>query len=102
MRQRDFFLRSGRPSSKPAPWTGRGNFCSRLAGSLSLGAVWLLYFLIRRAAATRVASLFYLTPPVTALMAWALFDERLAPLALLGMAVCVLGVFLVNWKPKEI
>jgi drug/metabolite transporter (DMT)-like permease len=69
---------------------------------LSLGAVWLLYFLIRRAAATRVASLFYLTPPVTALMAWALFNERLAPITLLGMAVCVLGVFLVNWKLKEI
>ncbi len=51
---------------------------------LSLGAVWLLYFLIRRAAATRVASMFYLTPPVTALMAWALFDERLAPMALLA------------------
>jgi drug/metabolite transporter (DMT)-like permease len=67
---------------------------------LSFGAVWLLYFLIRRAAATRVVSLFYLTPPVTALMAWALFDERLAPLALIGMAVCVLGVFLVNWKQK--
>lgn len=66
---------------------------------LSLGAVWLLYFLIRRAAATRVVSLFYLTPPVTALMAWALFDETLKPLALAGMAVCVAGVFLVNWKP---
>jgi drug/metabolite transporter (DMT)-like permease len=66
---------------------------------LSLGAVWLLYFLIRRAAATRVVSLFYLTPPVTALMAWALFDIRLAPLALIGMAVCVSGVFLVNWRP---
>ena len=69
---------------------------------LSLGAVWLLYFLIRRAAATRVVSLFYLTPPVTALMAWALFDERLAPLSLLGMAVCVTGVFLVNWRPRGV
>jgi drug/metabolite transporter (DMT)-like permease len=67
---------------------------------LSFGAVWLLYFLIRRAAATRVVSLFYLTPPVTALMAWLLFDERLAPLALIGMAVRVAGVFLVNWKPR--
>jgi drug/metabolite transporter (DMT)-like permease len=67
---------------------------------LSLGAVWLLYFLIRRAAATRVVSLFYLTPPVTALMAWALFDETLKPLALAGMAICVAGVFLVNWKPR--
>ena len=65
---------------------------------LSLGAIWLLYYLIRRAAATRVVSLFYLTPPVTALMAWLLFDERLAPLALLGMAICVIGVFLVNWR----
>jgi drug/metabolite transporter (DMT)-like permease len=65
---------------------------------LSFGAIWLLYFLIRRAAATRVVSLFYLTPPVTALMAWLLFDERLASLALFGMAICVVGVFLVNWR----
>lgn len=65
---------------------------------LSLGAIWLLYFLIRRSAATRVVSLFYLTPPFTALMAWALFGERLAPMALVGMAVCVAGVFLVNWR----
>ncbi len=65
---------------------------------LSFGAIWLLYFLIRRAAATRVVALFYLTPPVTALMAWGLFDQRLAPLALVGMGVCVLAVFLVNWR----
>lgn len=65
---------------------------------LSFGAIWLLYFLIRRAAATRVVSLFYLTPPVTALMAWGLFNEQLAYLALVGMALCVIGVFLVNWR----
>jgi drug/metabolite transporter (DMT)-like permease len=65
---------------------------------LSFGAIWLLYFLIRRSAATRVVSFFYLTPPVTALMAWLLFDEWLAPLALVGMAICVTGVFLVNWR----
>ena len=65
---------------------------------LSFGAVWLLYYLIRRSAATRVVSLMYLTPPVTALMAWLLFNERLALLGLLGMAICVTGVFLVNWR----
>ena len=65
---------------------------------LSLGAIWLLYFLISRSAATRVVSLFYLTPPVTALIAWALFNERLAVGALIGMVFCVIGVFLVNWK----
>ncbi len=65
---------------------------------LSFGAVWLFYFLIARSAASRVVSLFYLTPPVTALMAWALFEERLEPLSIVGMAICVAGVFLVNWR----
>jgi drug/metabolite transporter (DMT)-like permease len=65
---------------------------------LSFGAIWLLYFLIEHRAATRVVSLFYLTPPFTALMAYALFDERLGLLALAGMAVCAVGVALVNWR----
>jgi drug/metabolite transporter (DMT)-like permease len=82
-------------------WTPQFIFAlSWLVFVLSFGAIWLLYFLIRRSAATRVVSLFYLTPPVTALMAWLLFDERLPPLSLLGMAICVAGVFLVNWRPK--
>ena len=63
---------------------------------LSVVTVWLLMVLIRRGAASRVASLFYLVPPVTALFAWLLFDETLGPLALAGMAVAVLGVALVN------
>jgi drug/metabolite transporter (DMT)-like permease len=71
-----------------------------LVFGLSLGAIGLFYFMIRRSAATRVTSLFYLTPPVTALMAWLLFDERLQPLALVGMAICVAGVFLVNWNGR--
>ncbi len=67
---------------------------------LSLGAIWLLYFLIRHSAATRVASLFYLTPPVTALMAWAMFGDKLDALSLAGMAACAAGVFLVNWRTQ--
>jgi drug/metabolite transporter (DMT)-like permease len=72
-----------------------------LVFGLSFGAIWLLYFLIRHHAAARVVSLFYLTPPLTALMAWLLFDERLSALALAGMAVCVVGVATVNWKTGE-
>jgi len=86
--------------NRTVQWTPQFIFAlSWLVFVLSFGAIWLLYFLIRRAAATRVVSLFYLTPPVTALMAWLLFDERLPPLSLLGMAICVAGVFLVNWRP---
>ena len=81
-------------------WTGEFIFAlTWLIVVLSLGAVWLYYFMIRRAAATRGVSLCYLTPPVTALMAFALFGEKLSFLALVGMAVCVAGVFLVNWRP---
>ena len=65
---------------------------------LSFGAIWLLYFLIRRSAATRVVSLFYLTPPVTALMAWLFFGERLAPLALSRHGDLRHRRFLVNWR----
>jgi drug/metabolite transporter (DMT)-like permease len=62
---------------------------------LSLGAITLLYLLIRRGAASRVSSLFYLVPPTTALMAYFLFDERLTGLALAGMVLTVIGVGLV-------
>lgn len=80
-------------------WTAEFLFAvGWLVFGLSLGAIWLLYFLIRRQAAARVLSLFYLTPPVTALMAWLMFNEQLSPLALVGMAVCVAGVALVNWR----
>ncbi|MEA3028311.1 MAG: hypothetical protein QOF91_3596 [Alphaproteobacteria bacterium] len=72
-----------------------------LVFGLSLGAIWLLYFLIQHRAAARVVSLFYLTPPFTALMAWLMFNEQLSPLALAGMAVCVAGVALVNRRAGE-
>jgi drug/metabolite transporter (DMT)-like permease len=61
---------------------------------LSVGAISLLYHLLRHGAASGVASLFYLVPPVTALMAWMLFGERLDAGALVGLAVIVVAVAL--------
>jgi len=61
---------------------------------LSVGAVSLLNMLIRRGSAVNLASLFYLVPPSTALIAWLLFDEKLAGMALVGMALAVWGVYL--------
>ena len=63
--------------------------------ALSLGASSLLMLLIQAGAATRVTSLFYLVPPCTAVLAWALFDERLGWSAGAGMALCAIGVGLV-------
>jgi drug/metabolite transporter (DMT)-like permease len=62
---------------------------------LSIGAISLLMVMIKRGAVARVASFFYMVPPVTALVAWALFDERLGLMALAGMAIAVAGVALV-------
>jgi drug/metabolite transporter (DMT)-like permease len=67
-----------------------------LAVVLSIGSIGLLYWLIRRSAATSVASLFYLVPAVTAVMAYLLFDERLDTIAMIGMVACAAAVFLVN------
>jgi drug/metabolite transporter (DMT)-like permease len=63
---------------------------------LSIGSIGLLYWLIRRSAATSVASLFYLVPAVTAVMAYILFGERLNATAIAGMIACAAAVFLVN------
>ncbi len=78
-------------------WTGE--FVLALAWlvfALSIGSIGLLYWLIRHHAATSVASLFYLVPAVTALMAYILFDERLDHVAIAGMAACAAAVLLVN------
>ncbi len=95
-----FWLAALMFETRVVQWTPSFIFAvSYLVLVLSLGAIWLFYFLIRRTATTRVVSLLYLMPPLTALMSWVLFDERLAPLAIAGMAVCVAGVALVNWRP---
>ncbi|MDB5618229.1 DMT family transporter [Tardiphaga sp.] len=67
-----------------------------LAVVLSIGTVGLLYWLLRRQASSQVASLFYLVPAVTALMAYILFGETLDAVAIVGMVACGAAVLLVN------
>ncbi len=63
--------------------------------ALSIGAISLLFMMIRDGAATQVASYMYLTPPVTALMAWALFAEPITLTTLAGTALTVVALWLV-------
>jgi drug/metabolite transporter (DMT)-like permease len=67
---------------------------------LSVGAILLLMRMIREGEAAKVASYFYLTPPITALIAWLLFDEVLTNWAIGGIFVTAAGVYLVVRKPR--
>ena len=67
--------------------------------ALTLGGSSLLYLLIQRGAATSVTSLMYLVPPMTALLAFSLFDEAITMMTLGGTAITALGVALVVRQP---
>ena len=67
---------------------------------VTLGGSSLLYLLIQRGAATSVASLMYLVPPTTALLAWLLFAEPITAITIGGTALTALGVSLVVRSPR--
>jgi drug/metabolite transporter (DMT)-like permease len=82
-------------------WTGELIFAiGWLVMVLSIAAVALMYWLIRRSAATGFASLFYLVPAVTALLAYLLFGEKLDALSILGIGIAAAGVVLANRPAK--
>lgn len=82
----------GRIAFVPELWIG----LAWAVFGLSIGAIALLLMLIRRGAVAGVASLLFLVPPVSALMAYGLFGETLAPVQILGMGVAALGVALAS------
>jgi drug/metabolite transporter (DMT)-like permease len=89
------------PDFAAVQWTPR--FVGALLWSvlgLSIGAIFLLFALIRRSDATQVTSLLYLTPPTTAVMAWLMFGEAFNALGIAGMVLAVTGVIFVVKKVK--
>ena len=61
---------------------------------VSCGAYALMWLLIERIDATRVASLFYYGPPVTMFMAWIAFGDTLRTMDILGLLVVSVGIVL--------
>ena len=66
---------------------------------LTFGANNLYFLMLRHGAASRVSSLFYLTPPTAVLMGWISYGESMGLVALGGFAVAVAGVFLITRSP---
>lgn len=67
---------------------------------VSLFAYVLMWKLIEQMDATRVASLFYLGPPVTMLMSWLAFGDTLMMSDILGLVVVAVGVALVQLQRR--
>lgn len=69
--------------------------------AVSLGAYALMWVLIQRMDATRVASLFYLGPPVTMFMAWLAFSDKVQIMDIAGLAIISVGVLLAHFNTKQ-
>jgi drug/metabolite transporter (DMT)-like permease len=65
---------------------------------LSIGAISMLYIMIRHGEISRVTTLFYLVPGVTAIIAWIMFGEAMLPIQIAGMLVCAGAVMLATRK----
>jgi drug/metabolite transporter (DMT)-like permease len=65
---------------------------------LSMGAVGLLLYLVRRGQVARAASLIYLIPPTVAVESFLLLGEPLQPTMIIGTLVVVVGLWLAGRK----
>jgi drug/metabolite transporter (DMT)-like permease len=63
---------------------------------LSIGAIFLLLFLIEQGAVSNIAGLFYMIPAVTAVLSWILFDEPITLIQVIGIVITGTGVFLAS------
>lgn len=68
---------------------------------VSLGAISILMLLIRRGEMSSTASLFFLAPPVSAILGYLVFKEELNVSGIIGFIVACIGVWLVNRKPNK-
>ncbi|WP_456599114.1 DMT family transporter [Blastococcus sp. SYSU DS0616] len=79
------------PPAEPAFWVAM----AWLVLLSTVGGYGSYLFVVRRSGATTASTLLYLTPPATALWAWAMFGQPPGPTALPGILVCAVGVALV-------
>src|SRR5262249_38409198 len=68
--------------------------------ALAIGATMTLLYLIQKGEAAKAASLIYLVPPVSAVMAWLGFGEPIGWALIAGFAVTAAGVALVQAKSE--
>ena len=65
---------------------------------ISVGSSLLLYMMIRRGNLMNVTSLLYAVPPITSILDYIVFNNKLSSISYLGMLLVILGLSLVNRK----
>lgn len=64
---------------------------------------WSLYYLaLRKSSAARVTSILYLSPPVTMIWAWIMFDESLSWAMVAGLVVSLVGIVIVARSQERV
>tara|TARA_B100001778_G_scaffold27680_1_gene20202 strand:- start:237 stop:1085 length:849 start_codon:yes stop_codon:yes gene_type:complete len=61
---------------------------------VSFGAFTILQYLINTGTASRTATLFFLVPPVSVVMAWLFLNEKMTILDISGLIIATLGVYI--------
>ncbi len=65
---------------------------------VSFGAYAILMYLIKKGSASKTSNLFFLVPPVTAIMAWIVLGEELFLIDVIGLVICAFGVYIATRK----
>ena len=70
--------------------------------AVSLGAFLILMWLLTKNKANETSTLFFLVPPISALLAFLILEETLTSFDFLGLSLSCLGVFMVSKKQIKI
>ncbi|MDC3116510.1 DMT family transporter [Alphaproteobacteria bacterium] len=70
--------------------------------AVSLGAFLILMWLLEHNKANQTSTLFFLVPPISALMAFIILDEQFSYLDLFALSLSCIGVFIVTRFEKKI
>ncbi len=65
---------------------------------VSFGAFTILMYLIKKNSASKTVSIFFLIPPISALMAWAFLNENLTDIDIYGFLIATFGVYVATRK----
>lgn len=72
-----------------------------MAIGVSIGALSLLYIMIKNEKVSKVSSIFYLVPVSAAIVSYFLLNEKLEINVIIGIITVIIGITLINKKEKK-